>query len=1318
MGAIAAGVWYVHFAIQELLSTPHTFGDLTITPYGHRQNSLLEHFYDSILVEKGQSTYMVREPHLDITVLGENRGVLLETGDITINQVLDTTTSKVSEKDTSKLEPIEFPDKIRVPFPVKVSARKVDFTMGDMGWSAQNILAQNTDEKKLSLSADNIAGSFIKDTASLQLNVDFTDKNLLLNGKVKTKNDLVAINASAPKKDLTQLKASTNISVKDPLKWVPMKLSSAIPAISNVSLVGNVSTSLIKKTLQYNFTLKTHIGEYWPFLPLDAVIKISGNPKQTDIESEFRNNEGGSINLDGVINDKLDFDFSGEIANMSAMYGPQMMPMDMDIHSITKTGGDIDASIETREGSVVRAHVRTKDSLKVFFAANLAAMEPWAIDWVRGNVELGKNPKVIGSFQNNKLRAYLKADSIVNAYHLKADSLRLHMVLDLNHRLIEFPKVTVFSPSEEFSITGEVDYHEPELRTSWHLTQKNGGTAETTVHLGDSLLIWAKADHAEISTIPFSDIELNDKLKGTVTGTIAYNLDSRVGEAELDIDGNVEPFILHGHTKIREVGDTIFVDTAVITHNSNKVAMEASFVLPNDSNPNYKPTAMLPLQILHAWASAENFNIPLLMEPLGDTTLAAGSFNGEISFDENLGLFGNIDFNDLSFNNIPSEVLNIRQMNLSANKNKVEFITNFEISNGVWTGKTNLVVDDIFDPNRQVHLTYKSPNGGFISGNGTLNNELDFLGTIKLGGTWLIPETRAEIEKTDLKVDVQAKLSEGLQGISAKLHSDSTIVKYSTLPTDFPIHVRGELKDGLLAINEISTQNEIGDMLFATLLYDLHTMRLEAIDISTEKYTLEMDQHTVTLRNVTSHLEDSEEQLSIVANIPLVQYKFNDETFGTANLTGKSDITLNIPHTQERQIKNKSISGNFIIDKFVYRKDLDIEITPSSLDKIMTLLNNAIADLRNKEKTEAKISVSSPIDLSFHISDSQSDSVEIITPFAAFPLTLDIWILGTTNRPLLRGDITNADNGFIGVKNLYEFDLNSFNISWNDVPWQHGIIDVSSMQELPYCTEPDDKDKETCPINFDIQGTITNPQPNPSSNCGTESTAADTYKNIFLGCIATESGGSADWNKLAGKAIGKVISSTANKTLGGDYIGDIDMKVMLFDNGSSSEKDSSYVKVPISLDRWVKNLSLIFGYTQDQSESPTYDQSLQFGATYTLPVFKDKEYSHKNHFSPSLSLNGILIAKQYQSNTATNDNENRIEKNIGINYSYKFWNPCILGIGHCETVRPPRAMRQPNDPSANDPAESKSTKTSQDSQASERSDKEKPAENKTSEKAK
>jgi hypothetical protein len=69
-------------------------------------------------------------------------------------------------------------------------------------------------------------------------------------------------------------------------------------------------------------------------------------------------------------------------------------------------------------------------------------------------------------------------------------------------------------------------------------------------------------------------------------------------------------------------------------------------------------------------------------------------------------------------------------------------------------------------------------------------------------------------------------------------------------------------------------------------------------------------------------------------------------------------------------------------------------------------------------------------------------------------------------------------------------------------------------------------------------------------------------------------------------------------------------------------------------------------------------------------------------------LNGQIVRKQYQFSTGE-DNDSRIEKNIGVNYTYKFWNPCILGIGHCETVRPPRAMLQPNDPNAVDSTSTK-----------------------------
>jgi hypothetical protein len=607
----------------------------------------------------------------------------------------------------------------------------------------------------------------------------------------------------------------------------------------------------------------------------------------------------------------------------------------------------------------------------------------------------------------------------------------------------------------------------------------------------------------------------------------------------------------------------------------------------------------------------------------------------------------------------------------------VELNAYLGIGGGGWTGTTQVTLDNVFNDKRHLSLSHSTDNGGNLWAEGFIDTALVFTGKVNMNGTWFIPGTVSEIKKTDLQIDLTANIREGLNGITADLQTDSTLYQPPKMNYMFPLRARGHLEKGLLNITEASTQNDSAETISGTLQFDLNKMQLQGIDLQSEKYTIHTKHHTLQLESISSHMEDNNDALVVYTALPSIRYLFHHDSYGDAEVLGQGDIKFVIPHSIDGLIKNKSIEGNVTIDKAVYKKDLEIEVTPSSLDKIIAMFNNAIAKLRKTENKEAKISAASPINLSVHIMDTQKDSIEILSPFAAFPFTFDIWVLGNTNRPLLRGDVANANAGFIGVKDVYNFDLNYFRISWSDVPWQKGVLDVSSSQELPYCTETEDNQNETCPINFDIQGTITNPLATPNSNCGRESSSAAIYYNIFLGCIADDTDENTDWNKLAGKAIGKFLSSTANRTLGGDYIGDIDMKVMLFNSNTTNDRDSSYFKVPVSLDRWVKDLSLIFGYTQDQSENPTYDQALQFGVNYTLPVFREKEYSHKNHINPTLSLNGLLVSKQYLTNTGTEGNENRIEKNIGVNYTYRFWNPCLLGIGHCESIKPPSETEKP-----------------------------------------
>ena len=978
-----------------------------------------------------------------------------------------------------------------------------------------------------------------------------------------------------------------------------------------------------------------------------------------------KNNEGGSIQLNGSFDKNLTGFLTGRVNQMSAKFGPQMMPMDLEIKFAELYKDKITVSTETRQGSNIDATIDFSDSLMITFTGDISPYEPWALDWTQGNLTLGARPKVYGAFNGHTLKILAKISAIENAYHIKADSLQVN--LELDSKGIDFTNGIIYSPKETFDFDGDVKWNDEHPHTSWNVSQRNGGKASAYINIGDTIAIDVKADHVIFATIPFSDINIGQNIDAVVTGTWQQDFDHNIGIADISIEGKLDAFNVELEAAVRQNSDTIFVDKFFALHNKNTVMANGVFVLPNDSNPDFKPSGFLPIQLLHANISSHEFSIPLLLEAMNDSTLTSGMLNGDLSYSQGSKLIGNLDFSDIKFRKIPPDLFNIRKLNIFAEKDNIELNSYLDIGGGGWTGNTQIIINNIFNDKRHVSFSHGSDNGGTLWAEGFIDNDFIFKGSVNANGSWYIPKTISEIKNTDLHIDVTANFKDGLKGITADLSLDSTIFEPPKTKIKFPIYMRGHIENGLMDIYEARTKNDSNEVISANLQFSLDSMKLMGIDIRSERFTIETSSHRLVLEDVHSHTKDNEDELLITANIPQISYKFNNVVYGQAEAKARGNIGFRIPHGQEGLIKNSTITGDIVIDKMVFYRDFDIDITPAALDKYLTMFNNFVAKLRKTNVQEEKLSVSNPINLSMHVSDSQMDSIAVVTPFATFPLTIDVWVLGNTIRPLLRGDISNTNSGFIGVKDVYEFGLNSLLISWNDVPWQNGIVDVTSSQELPYCSETSEKDKETCPINLDLQGTISNLQAVPSSNCGTESSAASIYYNILLGCIADNNGEETDWNKLAGKAIGKVISSTANKTLGGDYIGDIDMKVMLFENNSTSEKDSSYFKVPISLDRWVKNLSFIFGYTQDQSENPTYDQSLQFGINYTLPVFQEAEYSHKNHLSPTLSLNAMLISKQYLTNTGTESSETaRLEKNIGIDYIYKFWNPCLLGIGRCE----------------------------------------------------
>jgi len=320
--------------------------------------------------------------------------------------------------------------------------------------------------------------------------------------------------------------------------------------------------------------------------------------------------------------------------------------------------------------------------------------------------------------------------------------------------------------------------------------------------------------------------------------------------------------------------------------------------------------------------------------------------------------------------------------------------------------------------------------------------------------------------------------------------------------------------------------------------------------------------------------------------------------------------------------------------------------------------------------TERHAMTSRPTTLNVKVQTSGIDAATISSNLATFAFVVNLSVLGTTRNILLSGDINAVGNGQIGYKGLTMFDLSHLRLYWRNVPIKQGVIDMQASNNYPFCLPSEDNSNEKdCTIYLNITGPFAKLNMQPTANCNIEASPALIYYSMLLGCISEDytSGTNIDRNKVAGKFLGKIMSSAINKGFGGNVVGNIDLKYQIFSEKNSTEQDTNYIRVPISLSRWVSNLEAVLGMTVDESTVRSYDKSYEAGLRYSLPVF-DSTDINRNFIDPSLDLNTNLVARQYISTTENNYDETRLEKNIGLLYSHKFWDPCILGIGYCKVA--------------------------------------------------
>ncbi len=1266
VGCLLACAWFANRFLDNYLNSSHDYGPVRVAFYGHSRSGLLSRSWDSVAVRGSGFDVSLNAPKVNVHFLFSPEEDFVHIDMDSAEARIDPGAFPRSEKDTS---PVAIPD-FRIPLDLRVRMARFRTSVAGVGsWSADSLRVSTKGNEAAELFIENARGDYLARTVSARTTIAFKGEDIQANGTFLSEDrDSAAFHISASRKDLGNLSGNVNVLVRNPRKWDRGKIPDSV-SLKNVRASATFAVETGQGKFSHRTRLRADIGAFWPLPALAADIRLESDERMVfRLDGKFSGKKPGeSITLRGQIDRKLDGKIDATVKNIEALFGPEMQPLDLTLHAEKDSPGKLQAVATTKAGSVVRAKLFGLSDLRKFridFTGDIARDEPWAVRWSDDFLRFNTRPQVKGSFHDGKMFADVSIAPVEYAYLMTADSLFTSLALDQNG--IDFTNGFIRTPRESFTFTGDVKWNDSIPHTSWKVFQSDLGFAEAFVTFDPA--ISGKAHRVRLSHIPFADTTILKGIDGIVTGTMTQNFEEHFGNLDAEITTEIAQIPLHGKFRAHNTKDSISLDSAIITTGTNAIELEGTANVLYDSSG----TRYASLQLVDAWASTDRFDIPLLLSPYQKSPLASGIFSGNVTYRKGIGLQGSLQFSDLSLKNVSKESLSIPKLDVFAEKERMQISGNIHAGERAWNGDLQIDVNGLLEPEHHIFAYFTTPVGGTAWLDGDIDSTMKWRGKAQLSGSWLLPGGLGEVIYTDFKADASGDLKSPLDGLELSFHSDSTAIDTKRGFPLLPVSFNGTFRDGLFDISSARLSNSLGEHIEGRASYNLKEKKLGKVSIGTERFSLAWDQiHQIQIGDMRGSLDDSEKEFTLSLDIDRVSYRLDKPEWGNADASARGKAILHLPHAENGNFLNPTLEGNFFLDRALYRNEFSVDIGFGSLSKISATLSGFFTKIRRAKPVVKKTAAKSrPLNLAVHIGDSGRDTVAIETNLASIPLTIDLWVLGTSDHPLLRGDINNSGNGSIGLKDMFQFDLESLAISFQDVPWNRGSINISSVQNLPYCKTSNHRDNdETCPVHLDILGSVIAPKPMPSANCGVDDSPASLYYSVLLGCISEEESSTIDRNKVAGKLIGSVLTSTANRTLGGEYVGDIDMKFKLFNEESVAEKDSSYLLIPISLDRWVKDLSLVFGYKQDQSETPTYDHAIEAGISYVIPAFSEEDKTkNPEHYSPQLDFGASLVSKNYI--TATDEDESRLEKNIGFNYSYKFWSPCLFGIGKCKALAP------------------------------------------------
>ncbi|HSQ40787.1 MAG TPA: translocation/assembly module TamB domain-containing protein, partial [Fibrobacteraceae bacterium] len=1114
------GLRWLHERGVEELAKPRTFGPVTFIPEGFVSHGWLHYHWDRIRLQMTQTEITLVAPEIYLRLA--NAPPFREHIWLSVDSLHVQISPKTSGSDSLRKEcQYRFPN-FYLPLRFLATVRDVDVhVQGQAHWHLDSLLVRNTSRDQALLELRDISGSYLPHTMALDLSLSWTSRQVTAELNARGQRDSLWTRVQAPSRHLETLSGDLFLRLVNPKAWSPRSLPQNLPSFQNLNLRSQFHCDLVPLNLQWQGDVNLDVGDY-SRLPAGHLRASSKGQleKSIQLDLNWQGNGGQTIVASVERTPSGILRGHGSIRHFLMTIGSRQMPVDGDILHMERRSDTVEVDVRTQAGSRVSADLVNLSDPMINVQAQISPTEPWALDWCDGNLQIAPPSLIEGEYHRGVLTANVKT-SVPYAYKTTAESFETD--LTLSSKGIHFDNGGVLSRGQRFSLTGEVVWDSLNPHFQFEVLRDSGGVARVFGNFDGHLSLAVSA--LPTRSLPFADTGIFHGIQAIVTGSWEHWFQDRTGSLRAIVETNYHGIPLTLQATAHQHQDTLALDNVLAETQGNR--LQGSAWASHDTLPD------APILLNEAQISTHGFSLPALLRSLGDSTLGKASLQGEMRWSRGQGLQGLLTIPEVTLHQMPAEQVRLQRLRILGDGDQVQVSSRVRLGkDGFWDGETEINLKHLFSPQRELSAALVADNGGVFWLQGLLDSSKIWNGDLHLEGPWLLPGGSSEFREIRFEAQLRADLRKGLAGLSGPFSLDTAILATSSL--QLPLTGKGFLDSGTLRVDSLFLYGEEQTRIQTGLTFDLLQRDLSDIRIASSEFHLTFQGiHKLVLQSLQGSAQKNDEGLRIAVLLPEIRYQAQDSSFGIAHAHLGASLAIQIPTGASRS--NKRISGSIDVKRLTYAKNFDVVPDTRWLQGAVAKATSLFGRLSSKKKTKqttvstgTAVTSSSPTELNLDIIDAGSDSLWIKTNVVSFPFTLNLQLQGTTDAPLLDGDLNMVGQGSLGVENFSTFDLTSLRVWWQDTPPLKGQLDITATKDVPYCSEDDDDIEETCPVTVSVTGPLTKPVPVPSADCKVETTPTQIYYSIFLlGCFSTDESNSLDRNEVVNKLLNMGLSSVS-----------------------------------------------------------------------------------------------------------------------------------------------------------------------------------------------